>query len=935
MGRLKDSGFKPAPKKSLGENIKADFSRRVENVENITDITRIPGVPGGTREQSFGSGILQVAGQAAGGVGDIAGRAIGAGLSRITPDVIEEPVKKAIGAIIGSEAVQDVAKVYGGFKEQNPEAARNLESAINLITAIGAPKGLKAGGAGVRATTKPIGAAGRVIEESGTRKLLKDRESFAQRLVRPIESKSSRLAEVSRTTEVGRGPFRRSVVSPTETEARAAAAILDIPGVSGSRTYQQNFNLISEANRELAKKLEKDLAENDIIFPKKELLFRLNETKKELMKSPAIVGDEQKVADKLIEELQRRINASPAKASSLLKVRKDYDQWVKTQKGPKVFQEGKRENAFTLANDSIRREVNRFLEEKAVNVDVKASLQRQHSFYEALERIQPKAAKEADNAVARAFQQMMQAVGIKNKLVQQIAALVGIGGLGAAATFAPAAAILGVGGFLTYKAGKLVLRPEIRIKLGHLLQEYARVAGSGSALEVAEKINRALDERGVSVGLSIKDISKEGFQDFSDLSTKILGKLKGKTITSKQEIMDFTNASDLKQPERDLFRRLLAEEGDKVDVPAFANKVKTELLLLETQSSDVYKAGKIGVGNDSMLQEGKWTPKYESISLPKELRGKVANYKENIYESPISTSAGDVHFNYQSKNYFAHSRLEDMAKGDTRRVIELQSDLFQKGRLEQEFGSYLPNGGLVEYPKGRASMMPAEEKAIKEAKSKLEPYRNTWHERVIREEVKQAAIDGKTKLQFPTGETAMKIEGLVETQNWISKSGGNSPLRPETLKVGEWVRDRNGNSDWIITDVLGDGKFKAVLKNKLEEIYPSTKDFKITESSKAYIQRELGQSLDSLTESFDISGKVDTNNPIFRFYEKEVGRYLKNKYGATPIKDPQGVSWWELKVPKEAKKLPIEAYGVAPISYSYLGQKDKKRKNQESSRKPK
>ena len=28
-------------------------------------------------------------------------------------------------------------------------------------------------------------------------------------------------------------------------------------------------------------------------------------------------------------------------------------------------------------------------------------------------------------------------------------------------------------------------------------------------------------------------------------------------------------------------------------------------------------------------------------------------------------------------------------------------------------------------------------------------------------------------------------------------------------------------------------------------------------------------------ETFDISGKVDTNNPIYKFYEKEVGRYLK------------------------------------------------------------
>jgi hypothetical protein len=44
---------------------------------------------------------------------------------------------------------------------------------------------------------------------------------------------------------------------------------------------------------------------------------------------------------------------------------------------------------------------------------------------------------------------------------------------------------------------------------------------------------------------------------------------------------------------------------------------------------------------------------------------------------------------------------------------------------------------------------------------KLEQYNDpTAHFRMVREEIATAAKDGKTKLQFPTGETAMKIEGL-------------------------------------------------------------------------------------------------------------------------------------------------------------------------------
>ena len=66
------------------------------------------------------------------------------------------------------------------------------------------------------------------------------------------------------------------------------------------------------------------------------------------------------------------------------------------------------------------------------------------------------------------------------------------------------------------------------------------------------------------------------------------------------------------------------------------------------------------------------------------MQGKVASYQEVIYESPIANSAGSVHFSYQTPNYFGHTRIEDMADSKTRRVIEVQSDLCQKGRLEGE-----------------------------------------------------------------------------------------------------------------------------------------------------------------------------------------------------------------------------------------------------------
>ncbi|MEK6829238.1 MAG: hypothetical protein AABY15_03860, partial [Nanoarchaeota archaeon] len=435
------------------------------------------------------------------------------------------------------------------------------------------------------------------------------------------------------------------------------------------------------------------------------------------------------------------------------------------------------------------------------------------------------------------------------------------------------------------------------------------------------------------------------FKGFKDLTTKILERLKGKTITSKQEILDFTNMPELKQAERDLIRNVLndyevkgvgkefftgREFNKKIPVQEFANKVKMELLPL--------KRGKAVFG-------------HESVSLPPEIRGNVANYSEHVWESPIRVNLKNVPHGEltQNPNYFAHTRIEDLATGKgrihpeefvsnieaeiraieakpskVRRIIELQSDLMQKGRLEQEIDTINREiTSLQQQAKtGINKFAQADLQDLLKQKDGLEKllvYRNHWHERTIREEVKQAAINGKTKLQFPTGETAMKIEGLGEQDIWylIDEKKATSPmLRPATrridisdLKLGTEI-GRSSSDRWIITDVLGEGKFKAVPKKAV---------FDKTINTQEAIKR--GDYMGNLVEEFDISGKIDTNNPIYRFYEKEVGRYLKNKYGAQMITDPQGVKWWEVNIKPEMAKDPIEAFGILP--FAEFGEEEK------------
>lgn len=422
------------------------------------------------------------------------------------------------------------------------------------------------------------------------------------------------------------------------------------------------------------------------------------------------------------------------------------------------------------------------------------------------------------------------------------------------------------------------------------------------------------------------------FKGFGDLTTLILEQLKGKTSVSRQFIEDALKQDRIKQAEKGLIADVLKEfKGDTIPAKEFADKVHAAILPLETANIE---------------------PQYERRSLQKEQRGNVAQYSEHLYQSPIKTSAGEVHFGaalYRRgegkkpsestpQNYFAHTRIEDMVntkgaeliktklgaeikpsltgwqkylkthpemvEGGTRRIIEIQSDLFQKGRLEIES----EKAAIQELGWKKAAKL--SEKELQDIKQKrtmeltrLEPYRNTWFERIIREEIKKAGQDNKTTLLFPTGETAMEIEGLGQSARFYNEEIHDT-LFIEDLRVGLRLTSANENfgDEWIITDILGDGKFKAIPKEYADKGFGG-----ITKTKTGY-NVPPGYN-PGVAETFDISGKVDTSNPIYKFYESEVQKYLKRIKPTTQrITDNKGVTWFKVDINKEDATNPVIAF---------------------------
>lgn len=528
--------------------------------------------------------------------------------------------------------------------------------------------------------------------------------------------------------------------------------------------------------------------------------------------------------------------------------------------------------------------------------------------------------------------------------------------------------------------------------------------------------DKAKDKLFFDVNKTIKGVDNkptvEPYKETGNLTTKILKDLEGKTTVSRQYIVDATKRQGISGSEVKIINDVLAKtKGDVIEVAKFAEKVKKDLIPLTVKKApnavneakrklnelgykfekdmagEAYLVDKDGdfieydelpestkrlvdtaVGNAESFDEMKGN-KYEAVALPKETRGDVKSYKENIYEGKIKTDGSPSHFG-ESDKYMLHTRVENMADGKTRRVIEVQSDLYQRGNLEK----LRTTKGSIDRPTFARAMTPSDLEKYKEAYrinnefniplssnratpeykqkiyeardtidslenkyfeiiakdknsdvSKLEQYKNpTIHYRGVREEIKKAVDDGIKTLQFPTGETAMKVEGLGSRDIFALIDNGSTSrtmLSPENAKVGMEVRrlGNDGRADnWIVTDVLEDGKFRAIPKSTLD--WERQNGMFINQSitdERAIKELSEAGGLDRRTEQFDISGKVDTSNPIYKFYENDLAKYLKNNYDSKLVTDNKGVTWYEVDITKEMGG-PVTAFkAVNPKDFNY------------------
>lgn len=213
-------------------NVKEAVGQRVQNIKDI----RQEGLTG-VRQN------LPVAGQVAGGVGDVLGETLMSGLKIITPKPVEKLVASGVQKVFGSQPVQDVAGQYEQIKTQYPEATRAIESIFNIGSLL------------------PVASGAKVATKVGGKVLQEGAELAITKIPRATE-KLITMTKEGITPVISKEKAIGEVLQGTTQDIKKGTAGLSLVDTKGIKTQQQLYNAIDSKIPEFAKVVDNEFAQD-------------------------------------------------------------------------------------------------------------------------------------------------------------------------------------------------------------------------------------------------------------------------------------------------------------------------------------------------------------------------------------------------------------------------------------------------------------------------------------------------------------------------------------------------------------------------------------------------------------------------------------------------------------------------------------------------
>ncbi len=354
------------------------------------------------------SGVLQTAGAAAGGIGDIVGETAG-----LIPGV--KQAEGAIGGAIGNiPAIQNAAKQYGQFSQAHPELAGDISAVGNIATLL--PIG-KVAGVAKEAIGKGIGAA---IGKEALAGTIAD--------VTPNLGAKGLAKEITKQGIIKTPLGGKIVRAVSPSSKKLAETVVDnVPNFTKLGTFAEKVTATQDAVDNLATQLKTAVESSgkNRIYPFKELSAQLNGVEKPLM----IASDNtlNNAYDRVIAKALDIAKQKGGTISSLFDARKEFDGFI-AQQFPNLYASDTL-TPMRSAVRGIRGAMNDFIEEHLPEGSgFKESLKTQSRLLDAIENMAPKAVKEiGSTGVDRLLKRHPIATGLVKKGAGLFAAGLGLG----------------------------------------------------------------------------------------------------------------------------------------------------------------------------------------------------------------------------------------------------------------------------------------------------------------------------------------------------------------------------------------------------------------------------------------------------------------------------------------------------------------------------
>lgn len=265
-------------------------------------------------------------------------------------------------------------------------------------------------------------------------------------------------------------------------------------------------------------------------------------------------------------------------------------------------------------------------------------------------------------------------------------------------------------------------------------------------------------------------------------------------------------------------------------------------------------------------------------------------YKEQRITTPLITPSIKGHAQFAESNDIGWFRAWYNKKTGEVHVIEVQSDLFQKGRDKEYLAKGMDNKMTKDnYPEDLVKEFTNQNQFLQ-----LLNKDNNWVTFFVKSFIQDSAKKGYEKVLFPTGNTSAKVEGHTTLEEFKEEKEDRIKTIEEIIKSIEngtnFQPFQQSQDEWIPSSADREGEKTKYFTTKQEALDYSTKSYKNEIN-------QLKQELERVeTEGF---GAL---KPIYNFYENTVTNILKKQgYNPVLITDEYGNTWNEVIISSKYK----------------------------------